>query len=308
MSRSDSLRRLRVEDVLCLFVALTLLSYIGLAGSWRLLRANTEDMWTVSFIGLPMSIIIFLASLRYALGSDGSTVGRWAAEVTEIARDWLPFLLFLLFYTTFHSALWITIHPRIEDAELLAIDRRLFGETPSVPMQQWTTPGVTSFMSLCYFLHLILPPLLAGLWYRRDIKVFRELLLAILICGAIGAIGYLLVPAVGPGVAFPQLYAKTLSGTLYRPIIDWMDVARAPRDVFPSLHIAVSAIVMWYAARYGRTLLAIVTPFIVGNWIATIYLRYHYAIDDVAGFVVAVISIVLAGAALSFEQRVTREA
>jgi membrane-associated phospholipid phosphatase len=304
MNRSASMRNLRVEDVLCLLVAAVLIVYISATGSWQLLRGGGgSNMWLVSFIALPMSIIIFLVSLRYALGSVGTTIGRWSNEVTGIARDWLPFLLFLLFYGTFHAALWQTIQPHIFDGQLLAIDRRLFGETPSVGMQAWISDGLTSFLSLCYFLHLILPPIVAGLWYRRDVRVFRELLLAILICGALGTIGYLIVPAVGPGIAFPQMYSKALSGTLYHPIIDWMDRARAPRDVFPSLHIAIAAIVLWYAARYSRWLLIIVAPLIIGNWISTIYLRYHYAIDDVAGFVVAAISILLASAALRLEAR-----
>ena len=306
MSRSAFRADVRVEDVLSIAVAAALFAYIGFSGSWRLLQQGGDNMWTVSFIALPMSLIIFLASLRYALGAEGTTLTRWASEVTVIARDWLPFLLFLLFYATFHAALWVTIQPRTFDAQLLAIDRRIFGETPSVPMERWIAPALTSAMSLCYFLHLVLPPIVAALWYRRDVRVFRALLLAVLICGAIGTIGYLFVPAVGPGIAYPQLYTKSLTGSLYRPLIDLMDRARAPRDVFPSLHVAISAIVLWYALRYGRKFFAILAPFVVGNWISTIYLRYHYAIDDVAGLVVAAASVWLAGAALTLEARVTR--
>src|SRR5256885_9194097 len=145
MTHSDSMRNLRVEDALCLMVAFVLLVYISATHSWQLLRGGGgSNMWLVSFIALPMSVIIFLASLRYALGSEGTTIGRWSMDVTRIARDWLPFLLFLLFYGTFHSALWQTIQPRIFDRQLLAMDRRLFGETPSIGMQSWISDGLTS--------------------------------------------------------------------------------------------------------------------------------------------------------------------
>src|SRR2546423_10711790 len=157
-------------------VAFVLLGYISTTHSWQLLRGGGgSNMWLVSFIALPMSVIIFLASLRYALGSEGTTIGRWSMDVTRIARDWLPFLLFLLFYGTFHSALWQTIQPRIFDRQLLAMDRRLFGETPSIGMQSWISDGLTSFLSLCYFLHLILPPVVAGLWYRRVLRRVPQL-------------------------------------------------------------------------------------------------------------------------------------
>ena len=79
MSHSASMRSLRVEDLLCLLVAAVLLVYISATGSWQLLRGSGgSNMWLVSFIALPMSIIIFLASLRYALGSEGTTIGRWS--------------------------------------------------------------------------------------------------------------------------------------------------------------------------------------------------------------------------------------
>ncbi len=309
MNRYASSLEIRVEDVLCVLVAAVLIGYIGLSTSSRLLFGGGEHLWAVSFIALPMSVIIFIASLRYAAQSEeGSSIGRWMADVAGVVRDWLPFLLFLLFYATFTWAIWTAIQPRTFDADLLAIDRRLFGETPSVPMQHWISPGLTSFLSLCYALHLVLPPVVAGLWYRRSIRTFREFLLAILICGAIGSLSYVMVPAVGPGIAFPHLYSKALSGSLYQPIIDFMDRARAPRDVFPSLHIAVSTIVFWYAAKRGRVLFWIVAPFIVGNWLSTLYLRYHYAIDCVAGFAAAAASIALAGGALALERRVLSRA
>lgn len=302
MSLSALTRRIRVEDVLSVLVAAVLLTYIISVGAWSSFHAG-GDTWTVSFIALPMSIIIFLASLRYALAAEGSAIGRWVDEVTRIARDWLPFMLFLLFYGTFYSTLWATVHPRTFDSTLLAADRALFGETPSVAMQKWISSGLTSFMSLCYFLHLVFPPVMAFLWYRRDVRIFRQFLLAILFCGAIGTLGYLLIPAVGPGVAYPQLYSKSLTGSLYQPIIDFMDRARAPRDAFPSLHIAISAVVLIFAARYNRVVLLILAPLILGNWISTIYLRYHYFVDDIGGFVLAVASVLIAGAALSWEAR-----
>lgn len=296
-------RGLRVEDLFAGLVAVVFFGYVGIARASGALRAGGGDTWTVSFIALPMSIIIFLVSLRYAIGSEGTTFSRWAGEVTSIIRDWLPFLLFLLFYATFHSAIWETIRPVTVDGRLLAIDRALFGETPSVPMQLWYATWLTNFLSLCYFLHLVFPPLLAGPWYRRDKRTFREMLLAVLICGALGSIGYLFVPAVGPGIAFPQLYTKVLGGSLYQPITDLMGLVRAPRDAFPSLHVGLSAVVLWYAWKHGKTAFLLLLPFVAGNWIATIYLRYHYLIDVLAGFVVAFLGVLLARAALRLETR-----
>jgi membrane-associated phospholipid phosphatase len=303
MTPSNSRFELRVEDLLAAAVVVVFLVYIGIANLRGMIAAG-GDTWTVSFIALPMSVIIFVASLRYALGREGTTFSRWLREVVEVVRDWSPFLVFLLLYASFYAKIFATIHPRTYDAALLSIDRRMFGETPSVPMQSWYSPALTNWFTLCYFMHLIFPAVIAALWYRRDKLVFREFLLAVLVGGAIGTIGYVLVPAVGPGVAFPRLYTRTFSGALYHPIIDALDQARAPRDAFPSLHVAFSALTLWYAWRRGRLPFLILLPFVLGNWVSTLYLRYHYTLDLAAGFAVTALSVI--GARLLLRLRTSR--
>lgn len=299
MTRTAWLRELRAEDVLCAAVAIVLGGYAGVG---MLLRSfGEEQYWTVSFILLPVSILIFIAALRYALG--GTSAGELVRTSTETVRDWLPFAIFLLVYSTFHARIWSELAPHDRDAALMAIDRAVFGTTPAVTMQTWANPALTDALTVCYFLHLVLPPVMAALWYRRDQRVFREFLLAVLVSGIVGTIGYILVPAVGPAIAFPSLFHRELTGALYQPIIGALDLARAPRDVFPSLHVAVSAIVLWYAWRRGRTAFVIVLPLVVGNWVSTLYLRYHYFVDVVAGWIVAYASVAGAQWLLRLEAR-----
>src|SRR5260221_4443157 len=82
-----------------------------------------------------------------------------------------------------------------------------------------------------------------------------------------------------------------------------MGLVRAPRDVFPSLHVGLSAVVLWYAWKHGKTAFLLLLPFVAGNWISTLYLRYHYLIDVLVGFVVAFLGVLLARAALRLERR-----
>ena len=60
-------------------------------------------------------------------------------------------------------------------------------------------------------------------------------------------------------------------------------------DVFPSLHTALTLYITAYLWRDGkRTAALICTPLTVGTIVATIYLRYHYGVDVLAGFLLAV--------------------
>jgi membrane-associated phospholipid phosphatase len=158
-------------------------------------------------------------------------------------------------------------------------------------------------MTVFYFLHLVLPPVLALVLYRSDRRLFREFLLAILVCGFLGYVGYALVPAAGPQVAFPERYDAPLTGRLYAPVTGLVDAARAPRDAFPSLHVGLSSVVLYYAWKRGRTAFFVALPFVLGNWFSTLYLRFHYMVDVIAGWLVAAAAIALVGRLLRLETR-----
>ena len=294
----------RVEDILSAGFALALVAFAGARSALQSLRLDQDKYWDLSFILAPAAFLILLASVRYAFARDGVALGQPVREIGGVIREWLPFLLFLLAYETFQSRVWTLLMPRDRDAQLLAWDRRLFGETPALPMEKLVTPALTDVMVAAYFLHLVLPPVLAVAWYMRRRAIFREFLLAVLIAGLLASIGYLAVPAVGPGIAFAPLFGVGLRGTLYRPIIEFLDAARAPRDVFPSLHVAVSTIVLYYGGLRSRAWFAVLAPLVVLNWFSTIYLRYHYLVDVLAGWATAAAACGIARLLLQAEQKI----
>lgn len=297
---------LRVEDVLAGGFALSLAAFAGARATLGSFRLNEENFWDISFIVAPVAFLVFFASVRYALGTGLLEGAGPLREIGGVLRDWSPFLLFSLAYETFRTKIWTVLLVRDRDADLLRLDRLLFGETPAVPLERFLSPLLTNVMAVSYFMHLVLPPTVAVLLYRRQRQVFREFLLAILVAGVLGSIGYVAVPAVGPGVAFPDLFRTKLSGELYQPMAEILDAARAPRDAFPSLHVAISTIVLWYGAKRGRAFFGVLLLLVLGNWASTLYLRYHYLVDVLAGWATAGAAIFAAHGLLSLEVRLKR--
>ena len=281
----------------------SLVAFAGIRSTLSNFRLDESNLWDFSFILAPVSVLVFLAACGYAWRGDDALSPSVFRTVGTTLRDWLPFLIFSLTYETFRSRIWTVVLVRDRDSELLRLDRLLFGETPSVLLQRVITPLLTNAMSAFYFLHLVAPPVLAYVLYRRDRRLFREFLFAILLSGVIGSAGYLAVPATGPQVAFPELFQVPLQGNVFDPITRILETARAPRDVFPSLHVGVSTIVLYYAFRQGRVPGLLLLPFVAGNWISTLYLRYHYLIDVFAGWLVAPMAIFLSGCLLGLEAR-----
>ncbi len=298
---------LRVEDVLTFAVAAALLLFARSRAAVLHGSFETPGLWELSFILLPVSILVFAMSFSFAFGRTATPLGPTLGRIVGVFRDWLPFALFLLFYQSFRSRIWFAILGPDRDVDLMRIDRRMLGETPAVWMQSWITPALTSVMTAAYFLHLILPPVLAASLYRKDLLLFRRFLLAVFLSGVIGNLGYVMVPAVGPDAAFPVLFHTPLGGNLEQSVLSVIDVARAPRDVFPSLHVAVSAIVLWYAARNSRKWFCWLLPFVLANWVSTMYLRYHYFIDVIAGWACAAAAIGLGALLLRIETHFTKE-
>jgi membrane-associated phospholipid phosphatase len=214
----------------------------------------------------------------------------------NIIRDWFPFLVILLMYYSLWGDATLMLVTRDRDAALMAIDQRLFGFQASVAMQRIISPRLTAYMDFAYFYHLINIPLVACFIYAfRDRSRFREMMSGLMVVSFLGLVGYLLVPAIGPIYTLRDQFTVPLrsSGLVFNREMDFMDFARIRRDVFPSLHVAISFVVWLYAWRNSKRLFWILSPLVLSLWFSTVYLRYHYVIDVIAGLILAPVSYAL---------------
>jgi len=241
--------------------------------------------------------------VHYFMGGKGAQAaaseGPWefVRPFGGIIRDWFPFLIILLMYYSLWGDATLLLVTQDRDPVLIALDQRLFGFQASLVLQRIISPGMTAWMAFAYFFHIINIPLVACFLYiRRDRVRFREMMSGLMVVSFLGLMGYLLVPAIGPMYTLRDQYTVPLRQTMwvFDRQVDFMDFARIRRDVFPSLHVAISFVVWLYAYRNSKKLFWILSPMILSLWLSTLYLRYHYLIDVVAGLVLAPISFWLA--------------
>lgn len=174
------------------------------------------------------------------------------------------------------------------DADLLALDRWLLGETPAKLLADMAVPWLTEIMSLCYifFMPLLFFSLLRYFFRRREL--LGEFYAGLFTVYGLGFLGYLLLPAAGPWLAYPELFGNTLSGGLVTALNQTMVERGSNRvDVWPSLHCAVSAFILGFAWRHHRTEFHYLLLPVAGLWVSTLYLRYHYFTDVLCGFALA---------------------
>lgn len=224
-------------------------------------------------------------------GHDRVRFARAAAIRT--VREFSPIFALLAIYEVLHLLTPI-LRPHTVDAALIRIDHAVLG----VDVGRWLNDhfagvAMTKIMTYCYVSYAFASPTYAAIQYfRRKHRAFHDFTLAIAISALIGYTGYLLVPAVGPYIFQSGLYQDPLPGWGHGGIMDVIAKAKGTaRDSFPSLHTAMTTVLLGMMWRDARRLFWTYLPIALGLYMATMYLRVHYAVDVAAGFATAAVAL-----------------
>jgi hypothetical protein len=188
------------------------------------------------------------------------------------------------------------VRPGALDEPLYALDHLLFGVEPAMALDSCVNPITTewfAFFYYCYFFVLALHVITILMFSRRE-RIVGEFALGMLIVFCTGHILYMVVPGFGPY----RMMADEFSHALPRGM--WLDTVMttvaeggAQKDIFPSLHTAAPTFIAMFSFR-NRHLLpfrhtwAPVWFISLNIVVATMFLRWHYVIDVVAGLALAV--------------------
>jgi membrane-associated phospholipid phosphatase len=186
------------------------------------------------------------------------------------------------------------IHPVDYDAQLIAIDRAIGGKALLSWMRDIETSFLTRLAKASWIAYYVLPlvPALA-LYVRADRRAFLETKTVFMLGWTLSYLGYFAVPAQGPGyfpeevgVPQPKWDAATQQAKAWITAIEG-----DARDTFPSGHVIVAAIAVFACLRHRARIAACVTaPVALAVTLSTLYLRYHYLVDVLAGLAVAALS------------------
>ena len=256
-------------------------SFLALTGL-RLLAARS---W-----GMSAAFMLMMAAIL----SAASAATRWPTRAVVRAR----LALFPILVNIIYCGLGAVMHHLPSgnwDPVLLQMDRALLGETPAVAWGRAIHPAVTEVLSGCYLLFFpaVLAAFVAAILRPKPygVRLFNGLIGIY----ALGFLGYTMVPAMGPHLAMPEVFGQPLAGGLLtRTNSTLVQNGSNHVDVFPSLHTAITVFLMGWLWRHHRRLFPVFVLPAAGLCAATLYLRYHYAVDVAAGIVLAGIGLRLA--------------
>lgn len=239
-----------------------------------------------------------VAVLVHVLARSDRQPARPAA--LRLLREFLPILLYTAFYNEtgpinrlIGAAPW--------DARLTRIEHSLFGFQPSVRFME-AAPWLpfSELMHAAYFSYYLMIAGL-GVWFLfRQAEAFRHFVAVVSFVFYACYAAYLFIPAVGPRAFFENSEAQQVFLLLYghAPSETPPSLTRGPffqviaffyryletwGAAFPSSHVAVALTTAWFTWRYLPKLRWLHATAAVLLCASTVYGRFHYAIDVLAG-------------------------
>jgi len=184
------------------------------------------------------------------------------------------------------------IHPGKYDDLLWDWDQVLFGDSPALWLGPFITPALTELMSFAYA--AFIPCLLLTLvqYAKGELRTARAFYGGLFTLYGVGYLGYTLLPAVGPYIAMADQFPEPLQGYWITDLLTALYPMGTNRcDAFPSLHVAASAYILAFDFKHRpRWFRRYLVPCML-LWLSTVYLRYHYGVDVVSGFVLAALGL-----------------
>jgi hypothetical protein len=211
-------------------------------------------------------------------------------DLWGLLRGLAPWLGLVLCYSLMKPLVPV-LHPQLFDADLHQLDLKLMGRGPSLWEETLMgRPHLTDFFSICYLsLFAWLLGLLVFHSYLRR-ALYQRFMLGLILVYIGGFMGYLIYPAVGPRFAYPQEWTWLQGGIIFKGAEFLIGNLSSRFDVFPSLHGALSAYLLFWQMAHDRRSVIWGLPLTIGIWLSTLFLGFHYLPDLISGGLLAAVS------------------
>ncbi len=195
------------------------------------------------------------------------------------------------------------------DQKLYAFDLSVFKVEPAMAWDRFVNPTTTEWFSFFYFGYFLLMAahVVPLLFFGRRKQIVGEFTFSMLILFSIGHTLYMVVPGYGPYRAMTDAFQHPFPpGPWHELVMNAVHSGGAQMDIFPSLHTGAPTLLAFFSYRNRDKLpfkytWPIVTFCTANIIIATMFLRWHYLIDVVVGFSLAVTSVLLSRPVVRWE-------
>jgi membrane-associated phospholipid phosphatase len=233
------------------------------------------------------------------------------APTVRWIRNWYPQFVFLFCFEELRTLVHL-IFPTWRDPILIAFDHRLTGVYPAVWLAQFSGFWLNEAMQVAYTSYFLFFTILAASIYHRrrvqsDIsgsgdpygagamRAYWTVMTASIVAYSIGYMISIFFPVEAPYFAMRSFHLAPLAGGPATSLINFIEGwGRVRGGAFPSAHVSGAFVALIGAWKYRRYLFWVFLPVFIAMCVSTIYCRYHYIADVLAGLVVGAVGFILA--------------
>ena len=212
----------------------------------------------------------------------------------KISKNFFQLLQNILFFAlmTFlykETAMLNTlIFPKIDEF-LSNLDQNIFKFQPSIEFSKhFNSLFFSELFYFGYFCYYLLPLVVLGILYKFLPQKIEEFGFILISSFLLYYFIFIIIPAEGPQFyfTFPDNYieAQGIFGNAIKLI---QKNGEAPTAAFPSSHVGISWIVIFWLYQNFRKSVKYFLPFVILLMFSTVYIKAHYFVDVVAGFLTA---------------------
>lgn len=238
-------------------------------------RQKQHKQWKIYLI---MNLFVaLLGAILFCLKSKNIILAVFA--------DWLPLFLIFFFYHT-AGLLSRAFHHDTFDNRIIQFEKKLFNRYyPCVQLSEtFNSYWLSEFLHLCYLSHFFLlygAPLY--FYLHHNYSAFYQLAFAELFILLSSFLMHSVVPVLSPRTIFEKIQSPLSNGKIYRFTHVIVQNGSADGTAFPSTHVGIGTLMLLVAWHSHITFFYFVAPIALGLIICTIYGRFHYIVDMLAG-------------------------
>lgn len=252
-----------------------------ITGSWQQIIPS-DNKAAIFSIGLFLCLLIFAQFLLRTLPSH-SRKAWFLYQFWPIPAILIGYLLMRIL--RLELAIEAFEIPQ-QDNAMIMLDTIFFGQTIPLSIQHWVSPLMTLFMETAYLHFYYLLPIgsLVYFFWRQEDARFLQLRQAIIYTLVGGFCCYFIIPVKGPIDFIPEQFSMPLKAG-HEVVYAAVNSFRFAYDCFPSLHTAIPWVTLFISWSWHSTSVRLILlSMTLAITLSTLYLRYHYGFDVLAGF------------------------
>ena len=205
----------------------------------------------------------------------------------QLLQNILVFALMTFLYKE-TAMLNTLIFPKIDEF-LSNLDQNIFKFQPSIEFSKhFNSLFFSELFYFGYFCYYLLPLVVLGILYKFLPQKIEEFGFILITPFLLYYFIFIIIPAEGPQFYFPfpdnYIEAPGVFGNAIKLI---QKNGEAPTAAFPSSHVGISWIVIFWLYQNFRKSVKYFLPFVILLMFSTVDIKAHYFVDVVAGFISA---------------------